>query len=137
MTIATPSRSRTNDCYILLVTESSHFHPDPEDPDCSVPLSKQTSIESVLYGRQLANILAKKYFIRQHCESMSDSNEDEFGQPTPRAAKWGIWVPEETTKCAIREIDGLCRIDVDRTEFLVEVVKEEVVDAEGPLAEDP
>ena len=71
---------------------------------------------------------------------MSDSDED---QQTPRAANWGIWVPEETTKCEIREVDGLHRIDVvigkgiDRTDFLVEVVKEVVVDAEGPLAEDP
>ena len=73
---------------------------------------------------------------------MSDSNEDELGQPTPRAARLAMWVPEETTRCEIQEINGLCRIDVvigkgiDRIESLVEVVKEVVVDAEGPLVED-
>ena len=132
--------SRPTHCYLVLATEFSRFHPDPEDPEECIPLSKKTNVENVVYGRELANILAKEYFIRQHCESMSDSNENEFGGPSPRAAKWGIWVPEATTKSDIREIDGLCRIEVvigtgwDRTEFLVEVVEESIPDADGPLA---
>ena len=42
--------------------------------------------------------------------------------------------------CGITESDGLCKIEVvvgkgpDRTEFVVEVVKEDIPDAQGPLA---
>ena len=127
-------------CYLILVTESSRFYPDPDDEETFVALHKTTHIENVVFSRVLANILAKEYFIRQHCESTSDANEDDFGNPTPRARKWGIWVPDNTTKCAISEIEKRCRIEVildsgsDRTEFLVEVLKEEICDANGPLA---
>ena len=129
-------------CYIVLATETSRFSTNPDEPETSIPMSKHTSIENVLYGRALANILAKEYFIRQHCEDVDDANEDEFGQPTPRAARWGIWVPSATTMCKVTEVDGLCRIEVvvgegeDRRKFLVEVVKEEIPDADGPLARD-
>lgn len=127
-------------CYPVLVTESSRFHPDPDDEETIVPLHKTTHIEQVVFSRVLANILAKEYFIRQHCESSSDANEDDFGNPTPRARIWGIWVPENTTQCKISEVEKRCRIEVvldsgsDRTEFLVEVLMEEICDANGPLA---
>lgn len=127
-------------CYLVLVTESSRFHPDPDDEETIVPLHKTTHIEQFVFSRVLANILAKEYFIRQHCESSSDANEDDFGNPTPRARKWGIWVPENTTMCKISEVEKRCRNEVvldsgsDRTEFLVEVLMEEICDANGPLA---
>ena len=131
---------RPNYCFPVLVTQSSRFYPDPDDEDSSVALNKNTHIEQVVFDRGLANILAKEYFIRQHCESCSDSNEDDFGRPTPRARRWGIWVPSETTKCIISEVEKRCRIEVvlgsgsERTVFLVEVLREEICDANGPLA---
>ena len=129
-------------CYPVVVTESSQFHPDPDDEENVIALRKATHIEQVVFSRNLANILAKEYFIRQHCESMSDSNEDDFGGPSPRARKWGIWVPSNTTKCTISDKESCCRIEVvldsglERTEFLVEVLREEVLDANGPMAKD-
>lgn len=129
-------------CYLVVVTESSRFHPDPEDEEAFVALHKTTHIEQVVFSRDLANTLAKEYFIRQHCESLSDSNEDDFGYPTPRARRWGIWAPSDTTKCTISEAEKRARIEVilgsgsDRTEFLVEVLREEIWDANGPLARD-
>ena len=128
-------------CYPVVVTESSRFHPDPDDGDESVAIHK-THIEQIVYSRDFANALAKEYFIRQHCESDTDSNEDEFGRPTPRAQKWGIWVPSHTTKCSISEVEKRCRIEVvlgsglDRLVILVEVLREEICDANGPLARD-
>lgn len=133
--------SRPGYCYPVIVTESSRFYPDPEDQENTVALHKTTHIEQVVFSRDLANSLAKEYFIRQHCESVSDSDEAEFGYPTPRARKWGICVPSSTTKCTISEVDTRCRIEVvlgkslERTEFLVEVLREEICDANGPLAE--
>ena len=136
---------RPQHCYPVIVTQSSRFHPDPDDPEEFVALAKTTHIEQVVFSRDLANILAREYFIRQHCESVSDSNEDDFGRPTPRARKWGIWVPSNTTKCTISEVERRCRIEVvlddapdgqERTEFLVEVLREEICDANGPLARD-
>lgn len=127
-------------CYLVVVTESSRFRPDPDDKDNFVAIHKTTHIEQVVFSRDLANTLAKEYFIRQHCESDYDSNEDDFGRPTPRARRWGIWVPKNTTKCTISEVEQRCRIKVvldselDRTEFLVEVLREIVCDANGPLA---
>ena len=129
-------------CYPVVVTESSRFHPDPDDGDNIVAIRKSTHIEQVIFSRNFANTLAKEYFIRQHCESDDDSNEDDFGRPTPRARRWGIWVPENTTKCTISEVENRCRIEVvldsglDRTEFLVEVLRENICDANGPLARD-
>ncbi|CAF9934849.1 MAG: hypothetical protein HETSPECPRED_009380 [Heterodermia speciosa] len=127
--------------YIVLATSSSDFHPPSSDPAYQSPLFKSTTIENVFYDRNLANVLAKEYFIRQHPEDLDeDANEDECGFPTPRAAKWGIWVPSETTRCVITEKAGLCRIEVvvgeglAREEFLVEVVEEEIPDASGPLS---
>lgn len=134
--------SRPKYCYPVVITESSRFHPDPEDEEVIIALWKTTHIEQVVFSRDLANILAKEYFIRQHCESTSDSNEDDFGRPTPRARRWGIWVPSNTTKCTISEAEKRCRIEVildsglERTEFLVEVLREEICDANGPLARD-
>ena len=129
-------------CYPVVVTASSRFRPDPDDDDNIVPIHKAKHIEQVIFSRDFANTLAKEYFIRQHCESDMDSNEDDFGRLTPRARKWGIWVPGNTTKCKISEVDKCCRIEVvldsgsDRTEFLVEVLKEIIFDANGPLARD-
>lgn len=127
-------------CYPVVVTESSRFRPDPDEMDNFVAIHKTTHIEQVVFSRNLANTLAKEYFIRQHCESSYDSNEDDFGRPTPRARRWGIWVPENTTECTISKQEERCRIKVvldsglDRTEFLVEVLREIVCDANGPLA---
>ena len=134
---------RPTHIYIVLATSSLYFHPNPDDTEELIPASKQTTIENVFYSRKTANLLAKEYFIRQHPEDLDeDANEDEFGHPTPRAAKWGIWVPSETTQCDISETDGLCRIAVVigegevKEEYLVQVVREEVPDANGPLARD-
>lgn len=127
-------------CYPIIITKSSRFHPDPDDEETLVPLYKTTHIENVLFSCVTANILAKEYFIGQHCESSSDANDDDFGNPTPRARRWGIWVPENTSRCTISEVEKRCRIEVvlgrgsTRTEFLVEVLKEEICDANGPLA---
>ncbi|KAF6239805.1 hypothetical protein HO173_002351 [Letharia columbiana] len=132
--------SRPQNCYPVVVTESSRFYRDPDDEETFVPLHKTTHIEEVTFSRNFANALAKEYFIRQHCESVSDSNEDDFGYPTPRARRWGIWVPESTTKCTISEVEKRCRIKVvlgsgsERTEFLVEVLRQNICDAVGPLA---
>ena len=47
---------------------------------------------------------------------------------------------KNTTKCTISEVDKCCRIEVeldggsDRIEFLVEVLREVICDANGPLA---
>ncbi|KAL8792515.1 MAG: hypothetical protein Q9195_004885 [Heterodermia aff. obscurata] len=132
---------RPGHIYIVLATSSSNFHPPSDDPEDQSPLTKSTTIENVFYDRKLANILAKEYFIRQHPEEIGeDANTDQFGDPTPRAAKWGIWVPSATTECVITDRAGLCRIEVvvgeglAREEFLVEVVEEEIPDASGPLA---
>ena len=136
---------RPQDCYLIIVTESSRFHPDPDDEENIIPMRKNTTVEHVVFSRHLANTLAKEYFIRQHCESDSDANEDDFGRPTPRAGKWGIWVPSNTTKCTISELDLCCKIEVilddvedglGRIEFLVEVLREEVCDAKKPMASD-
>ena len=127
-------------CYLVMVTESSRFRPDPDDADNIVAIHKTRHVEQVIFSRDLANTLAKEYFIRQHGESDHDSNEDHFGRPTHRARQWGIWVPKNTTKCTISEVDKCCRIEVvldggsDRIEFLVEVLREVICDANGPLA---
>lgn len=132
--------SRPKYLYPVVVTKSSRFYCDPEDEEAFVALQKTTYIEQVVFSRDLANMLAKEYFIRQHCESTSDSNEDDFGNPTPRARQWGIWVPSNTTKCTISEVEKRCRIEVvlesgpERTELVVEVLREEICDANGPLA---
>ena len=132
--------SRPKYCYPVTITESSRFRPDPDDQDTFLPLYKNKHIEELVFSRDLANALAKEYFIRQHGESDWDSNENHFGQPTARARKWGIWVPSDTTKCTISEVERCCRIEVilgsgtDRTEFLVEVLRKEISDANGPLA---
>ena len=129
-------------CYPVVITQSTRFRPDPDDLDSILPIHKTQHIEQVLFSRHLANALAKEYFIRQHCESDHDANEDDFGRPTPRARRWGIWVPKNTTKCRVSEVEKCCRIEVvlgsgsDRSEFLVEVLREVVCDANGPLARD-
>ena len=49
-------------------------------------------------------------------------------------------MPSDTTECTISEVEKRCRIEVvlgsglERTEFLVEVLKKEICDAIGPLA---
>lgn len=128
-------------CYPIVITESSRFRPDPDDEDNFVAIHKTTHIEQVAFSRDLANTLAKEYFIREYCESDSDSNEDDFGRPTPRARRWGIWVPENTTECTISEEGQRCSIKVvlnsglDRTEFLVEVLRAFICYENGPLLE--
>lgn len=127
-------------CYPVVATESSRFHPEPDDEGKVVAIHK-THIEHVFYSQDLANTLAKHYFIRQHSESETDANEDKFGRPTPRACKGGIWVPKNTTKCSMSEVQKRRRIEVvlgsgpERLEILVEVLREKFLDANGPWRE--
>lgn len=51
-------------------------------------------------------------------------------------------VPKNMTKCSISEVQKRCRIEVvlgsgpDRLEILVEILREKILDANGPWARD-